>query len=1055
MSVKKILSMLLTVLICLPLVPVYAVSAADSDAVVMGPYSLESGMVLGGLADTLEGTGKDAYIRFTALKGTYANNQLVVSYAPVDFALPDYPYVKLEYRTDSNSPIIDTTARSTAGESWGASHPACSGDGKWHTLTININDLNMGGGAAPAGDTSTSLWLKPFGAQNITLSNDKYFDLRYIACFKTKAAADAFTFKGEEGYPETDKTKLEGFVYESVDKAYIDELNAKTEARIAEILSSETNVVIKGTKYYVNALGSDLNDGKTPESAWRTIERVNAADLKPGDGVLFKRGDKFRTAVSLMTKEGVTYSAYGEGEKPVFVCSLDAHGDGMWLETEYKDIYLYRDAIPQSENIGTIVFDGGKAWGIQVQKKRDGSRLPIGRVFNGIESFDTSNGRLDTPAALNNNLEFYEEWDSGKLYLHCNGGNPSEVFESIELVNAGHGISGNGNNVVIDNIAIFGTGSHGIGYGTCRSLTVKNCAFYFIGGSIQQMYLGGADYGVRYGNAVEIYGGCDGYTIENCYATQVYDCCWTVQYMASTDMNKITIRNNVSEFANTGTEVWIGDGGSITDMEVSGNITRYNGYGWSHQRPNKDANFFYGGNNVGVTYKNNNVTGNVNYFTSRNALLVCATGKDMYNFHDNTYVMESDKFVGGVATNIITGAGGFKSVPYTYSELGRLYVNGFEQGSKFYCTEPSLLGDMYDLDARSYDVSDSVLDVSKVFSDVADGFWGKSGITYAYVNNLFAGVSPTSFAPDSKMTRAMLVTVLARFADYDKSERMATLPYADVKSDAWYALPVSWAYRRGIIANGESFRPDEPATREELADMLYRLAGYMYKKLETSDKTFTDSADVTPEYKDAIGFAAASGVIGGYTDGSIKPKNSATRAEVATMIGRFADYVARADYAGSSPDKTLAFTELKSPYFTKSNMVESASEGCLGLKVVPGEYRFGKEIMFVVSPKATVEEYPTVSIKYRTNIDGSALTLTMRSSLGNSYLKETPKLYNDGKWHTLVIDMREMTEGAGRAPHGDDTVKLVFHPLGTELDVKDDKYFNIESITFGAGLPED
>ena len=51
--------------------------------------------------------------------------------------------------------------------------------------------------------------------------------------------------------------------------------------------------------------------------------------------------------------------------------------------------------------------------------------------------------------------------------------------------------------------------------------------------------------------------------------------------------------------------------------------------------------------------------------------------------------------------------------------------------------------------------------------------------------------------------------------------------------------------------------------------------------------------------------------------------------------------------------------------------------------------------------------------------------------------------------------MREMTEGAGRAPHGDDTVKLVFHPLGTELDVKDDKYFNIESITFGTGLHGD
>ena len=93
----------------------------------------------------------------------------------------------------------------------------------------------------------------------------------------------------------------------------MDELAAK---RKAEILGAKDELVIKGTTYYVANDGNDANDGLTPETAWKTLAKVTEAELAEGDGVRFKRGDLFRGAFK--TKPGVTYCAYGEGDKPKF-----------------------------------------------------------------------------------------------------------------------------------------------------------------------------------------------------------------------------------------------------------------------------------------------------------------------------------------------------------------------------------------------------------------------------------------------------------------------------------------------------------------------------------------------------------------------------------------------------------------------------------------------------------------------------------------------------------------------------------------------------------------
>ena len=483
------------------------------------------------------------------------------------------------------------------------------------------------------------------------------------------------------------------------DKTLIDKYIAETEALINEIENSPTTVEITGTKYYVAADGNDENDGLTPETAWKTIEKVNNAKYLYGDGVFFKRGDEWRQTYALQTTKGVTYSAYGEGPKPRLISSVDGAGEEKWEATEYANIYRFKEEIPgQDRDVGVIVFDGGRAWGIQIQKTREGNRHEIGRVFNGIEWFDTTKGPFGDQRDLDNNLEFYHNWEENTLYLYCKEGNPGKVFKTIEIVDKGHGIVLRGNmDVVIDNLEIYGSGSHGIGGGDVINVTVQYCTLKWIGGSIQGKYIFNTNYGVRFGNAIESYGSSDRFVIHHCYASHVYDCCWTVQFGAAAVMRDVQMYNNVAEFCNTGLEVWQ-NGGLLENMNLHDNYTRYNGYGWSHQRIGKDANFFYGANACARVNRNNEVHHNINYLSQRFVLLARPTGAEHYNFHDNIYIMEEGKFLGGVTEHPATSSGEWKwDVPYDAETIERTQGEGFEPGSQFYICEKEILGKMYEL----------------------------------------------------------------------------------------------------------------------------------------------------------------------------------------------------------------------------------------------------------------------------------------------------------------------------------------------------------------------
>ena len=112
------------------------------------------------------------------------------------------------------------------------------------------------------------------------------------------------------------------------------DIDKKAEALKHEILTSESNYSeAYGNIYYVSAKGDDNNDGLSSKTPIKTLEKASSLELLPGDAVLFKRGETFRG--TLKGHQGVVYSAYGEGKKPVLTNSLQNYAQPeLWEETD-------------------------------------------------------------------------------------------------------------------------------------------------------------------------------------------------------------------------------------------------------------------------------------------------------------------------------------------------------------------------------------------------------------------------------------------------------------------------------------------------------------------------------------------------------------------------------------------------------------------------------------------------------------------------------------------------------------------------------------------------
>lgn len=180
------------------------------------------------------------------------------------------------------------------------------------------------------------------------------------------------------------------------------------------------------------------------------------------------------------------------------------------------------------------------------------------------------------------------------------------------------------------------------------------------------------------------------------------------------------------------------------------------------------------------------------------------------------------------------------------------------------------------------------------FVDVDDSDWFYDSVYYVYTNGLMDGVSTTQFAPNSNLTRGMVVTILYRLEGEPRVT--GSSGFSDVASGAWYADPVTWAAANGIV-NGVSdteFAPNTDITREQLAAILFRYAEYKGYDVSGRDSLtgYTDRSSISAYALDAMRWAVDEGLITGMTATTIVPQGTATRAQCAAMLMRFIESVA-------------------------------------------------------------------------------------------------------------------------------------------------------------------
>lgn len=164
--------------------------------------------------------------------------------------------------------------------------------------------------------------------------------------------------------------------------------------------------------------------------------------------------------------------------------------------------------------------------------------------------------------------------------------------------------------------------------------------------------------------------------------------------------------------------------------------------------------------------------------------------------------------------------------------------------------------------------------VTELFSDVQADAWYIPAAQYVVDNGLMEGTDK-GFEPNTNVSRAMMVTILHRVAGAPAQ--------TGANKDIWYGEALAWGMDAGIT---DGTNPESIVTREQIAALLYRYAGAEAAEADLS--AFSDADSISAWAKDAMDWAVANGLFTGKTGGVLDPQGSATRAEAAALLMRFA-----------------------------------------------------------------------------------------------------------------------------------------------------------------------
>lgn len=179
------------------------------------------------------------------------------------------------------------------------------------------------------------------------------------------------------------------------------------------------------------------------------------------------------------------------------------------------------------------------------------------------------------------------------------------------------------------------------------------------------------------------------------------------------------------------------------------------------------------------------------------------------------------------------------------------------------------------------------------FTDTEPMQWYHDGVHFCLESGLMVGTDVEgrrTFEPNANTNRAMIVSILYRL----EGQPTVTLEsnFEDVAADQWYTDAVVWAVENGIaVGYGDgNFGPMDPITREQIAAFFYRMAIYRGMETVTLEENLSSFSDVDQisEYAiPAVQWACSAGIISGMGDGTLSPKDVATRAQVATILLKF------------------------------------------------------------------------------------------------------------------------------------------------------------------------
>ena len=378
--------------------------------------------------------------------------------------------------------------------------------------------------------------------------------------------------------------------------------------------------------YYVDATnGKDSNQGTFESTAWKTIAKVKGSRFNPGDQILFKRGEFWREQLIVPSSgsEGnpITFGAYGNGNKPKLLGSVNLTGSSNWQQYASS---TWRSAITIPVDVGNL-------------------------IFNNESSCGKKNSALNS---LGSQGDFYYDPAIGYLYVYSTS-NPGTYYTTIEAAERNHGILISGRNyLTIQDFDLRYWGAHGIqidGYSAnCDNIIIQRNDISYIGGSFQS-----GPGSQRYGNGIEQWSNGTNIIVRKNLIKHCYDAALTPQGTAAgnTKRNQEWSYNIISN-CHYGIELWTSGAGSSMSAIHFYNNSFYNaGAEWSANQRIPDNSWDNAAHvkmfNSQASATDIQIKNNIFSTSSSNAVQVWTAWTDIANvtFSNNLYYQPSGNMI--------------------------------------------------------------------------------------------------------------------------------------------------------------------------------------------------------------------------------------------------------------------------------------------------------------------------------------------------------------------------------------------------------------------------